>query len=211
MASTGRNMQLFIIQPLNTPHVTQLCLTTYHFPSFTHTTGMTHFLGLRLCFTQTGLNNLHFGYSVNITTFIVRLLVKAIVPILNTAFQPTKSKTFELCDLFFCHSVWRLLQLSFRQCAFQRIFYYPNEHNTLNTVRQSVFYNMFRPFVSAKIRQTHINIIGKVQLGGDLYLAFTTLEYVNYHSLQRDVTKIHTVIVKIVQNSVTEFLTKDTQ
>jgi len=24
--------------------VTQLCLTTYHFPSFTHTTGMTHFL-----------------------------------------------------------------------------------------------------------------------------------------------------------------------
>ena len=27
--------------------MTQFCLTTYHFPSFTHTTGMTHFLDLR--------------------------------------------------------------------------------------------------------------------------------------------------------------------
>ena len=34
MASTGQNMQLSIIQSLNTPHVTQLCLTTYNFPSF---------------------------------------------------------------------------------------------------------------------------------------------------------------------------------
>ena len=33
MASTGRNMQLFIIQSLNTTHVTQLCLTAYHFSS----------------------------------------------------------------------------------------------------------------------------------------------------------------------------------
>jgi len=29
--------------------VTQLCLTTYNFPSFTHTTGMTHFLDYRRC------------------------------------------------------------------------------------------------------------------------------------------------------------------
>ena len=35
-------------------------MTTYHFPSFTHITGMTHFLGLRLCFTQTGLNKFTF-------------------------------------------------------------------------------------------------------------------------------------------------------
>jgi len=31
--------------PLNTTHVTQLCLTIHIFPSFTHTKGMTNFLG----------------------------------------------------------------------------------------------------------------------------------------------------------------------
>ena len=36
MTSTGRNMQLFIIQSLNTPHVTQLCLTAYHFPKLSY-------------------------------------------------------------------------------------------------------------------------------------------------------------------------------
>jgi len=103
----------------------------------------------------------HFGYSLNITTFIVRLLVKAIVPILYTAFQPTKSKTFELCDYFFVTTCGVYCSFSSGNVLFS-ISFVIRMNTTLNAMLQSVFYNMFRPLVSAKIRQTHINIIGKV-------------------------------------------------
>ena len=41
-----KHVVVHYIQSLNTPHVTQLCLTTCHFPSFTHIMGMTRFLDI---------------------------------------------------------------------------------------------------------------------------------------------------------------------
>ena len=50
MASTGRNMQYSIIQSLNTPHVTQLCLTTNNFqvPLLVYCCAMNHHVMLYL-------------------------------------------------------------------------------------------------------------------------------------------------------------------
>ena len=74
--------QLSIIQTLNTPHVTQLCSTTYRFPSFTHTqthkhthtTGMTYFLDIYHCYVYSDeLPMMDKGTVRNVQIFIPKI------------------------------------------------------------------------------------------------------------------------------------------
>ena len=53
--------------------------------------------------------------------------------------------------------------ISFLSCALRNVRYW-NEYNTLNTIHSVIFYNMFRPFMSA-INRYNYNINWKVYWG----------------------------------------------
>ena len=135
-----------------------LCILWQYFepsvpPSSWHLTSMRQTDGLRLCFTQIGLNKCTFWtYSVNITTFIVLLLVKAIVPIMCMAFQPTKSKTFELWLLFLSQCVASTPAFVPAMCFLTSLLL---SEWTQHSKHCALVYLL--QHVSVKIRRTHIN------------------------------------------------------